>query len=86
MNPWGTTGACSITVRTSDGETVYQQDFILGPHESDYIPLTDELGHGNLLWGFVDVGMSVILALEYYGRGCASNTTGAAALGLRSTT
>jgi len=74
MNPWATTGGCSITVRTSDGTTVYQQEFVLGPHESEYIPLTDELGHGNLLWGFVDVGMSgqsVILAVEYYGRGCA---------------
>jgi len=74
MNPWTTTGGCTVIVHSSDGKTVYQHDFVLGPHESDYISLTDELGHGNLLWGFVDIGMtgqSVILALEYYGRGCA---------------
>jgi len=74
MNPWTTTGGCTVIVRSSDGKTVYQHDFVLGPHESDYISLTDEIGHGNLLWGFVDVkmtGQAVILALEYYGRGCA---------------
>jgi len=74
MNPWETTGGCTIVVRSSDGQTLYQSDFVLGPHESEYVPLTNEIGHGNLLWGFVDVrmtGQSVVLALEYYGRGCA---------------
>lgn len=73
MNPWSSTARCSVTVYDANGEWLYTQDFVLGPYESEYVYLRDEIGSGSLIWGFLDVSMedvSVILALEYTGRGC----------------
>lgn len=73
MNPWATTARCTVDVYGADGEWLYTQDFVLGPYESEYVNLGDEIGSGGLIWGFLDVSMedvSVIIALEYTGRGC----------------
>jgi hypothetical protein len=73
MNPWSTTASCSVAVYNSNGGQVYTQDFVLGPFEAEYVPLESAVGTGNLLWGLLDVQMqdrSVVLAVEYRGRGC----------------
>ena len=73
MNPWPSTARCSVDVYDANGEWLYAQDFVLSPYESEYVYLGDEIGSGGLMWGFLDVSMedvSVILALEYTGRGC----------------
>lgn len=72
MNPWASTASCTITAYNSNGGTVYDRDFVLGPYESEYVPLGDSIGSGTLLWGLLDVqmeGRAVILGLEYSGRG-----------------
>jgi hypothetical protein len=73
MNPWAATAGCSVTAYNSNGIEVYTRDFVLGPYEAEYVSLETAIGTGDLLWGFLDVRMvdrSVILALEYKGRGC----------------
>jgi len=73
MNPWATTGACAVTIYDGNGEAVYSQEFILGPYESEYVQLDNEIGSTGLSYGLLDVAMEgqlVILALEYTGRGC----------------
>jgi len=73
MNPWSSTARCTVTVYDANGDWLYSQDYILGPYEAEYVYLEDVVGSGGLVWGFLDVSMedvSVILALEYTGRGC----------------
>jgi len=72
MNPWPVTTACTVTAYNSQSYSVYTRDFVLAPHESEYVNLTSVLGSSNLLWGLLDVsmhGQAVVLAVEYYGRG-----------------
>jgi len=73
MNPWATTARCSIDAYDADGDWLESWDFVLGPYESEYVWLGDYIASSGLSWGFLDVSMedvSVILALEYTGRGC----------------
>ena len=73
MNPWAVTTACTVTAYNKDSVSVYARDFILDPYESEYVDLTTAIGTGNLLWGLLDVrmeGQAVVVALEYYERGC----------------
>jgi hypothetical protein len=73
MNPWPEETTCTVTAYNSDAVTVYERTFTLAAHESEYVDLTSALGSGGLLWGLLDVTMqdrAVIVALEYYGRGC----------------
>jgi hypothetical protein len=73
MNPWSATANCSVAAYNSNGVQMYSRDFVLGPYEAEYVQLKTAIGTGNLLWGLLDVQMrdrSVILALEYSGRGC----------------
>lgn len=73
MNPWDSPAACTVTAYDTTGEAVFSQDFVLAPHEAVFGDLTDVLGHGAYMWGLLDVQMqdrAVILAMEYYGRGC----------------
>jgi len=73
MNPWSQTARCSVDVYDANGDWLSARDFVLGPYESEYVALEDEVGSGSLVWGFLDVSMenvSVIVALEYTGRGC----------------
>jgi hypothetical protein len=73
MNPWETTAWCGVTAYDADGASVYSQEFVLGPYESEYVRLGNEIGTGGLLYGLLDVqmeGQLVVLALEYTGRGC----------------
>ena len=74
MNPWSFPTACTVTVYDTVGTEVYSQDFVLSGYETVYHDLTDFLGHGAYMWGLLDVQMqdrAVILAMEYYNRGCA---------------
>jgi len=73
MNPWSSTARCTVTVYDADGDWLYSEDYVLGPYEAEYVWLEDVVGSGGLIWGFLDVSMedvSIILALEYSGRGC----------------
>jgi len=73
MNPWPVTVACTVTAYNRESVRVYERDFRLGAHESEYVNLTSVLGSSGLLWGLLDVemhGQAVVIALEYYGRGC----------------
>jgi len=73
MNPWPSTARCTVTVYDSAGDWLYAEDFALGPYEAEYVRLGDAVGSGGLIWGLLDVSMedvSVIVALEYAGRGC----------------
>ena len=73
MNPWSETARCTVDVYDANGDWLSTRDFVLGPYESEYVSLGDDVGWGGLIWGFLDVSMedvSVILALEYTGRGC----------------
>lgn len=73
MNPWAVTTTCTVTAYNSDSISVYERDFVLSPYESEYVNLTAVLGTSSLLWGLLDVRMdeqAVVIALEYYGRGC----------------
>lgn len=73
MNPWPMTTTCDITAYNSDGYVVYTRTFTLSPYESEYVDLTTAIGSGGMLWGLLDVAMenrAVVIALEYYGRGC----------------
>ncbi len=73
MNPWAQTAHCSVDVYDANGDWLSTRDFVLGPYESEYVSLGDDVGWGGLIWGFLDVSMqdiSVIIALEYTGRGC----------------
>jgi len=73
MNPWPMTTSCRIQAYDSNGKNVYSQDFTLSPYESEYVDLTDAIGSDSSLWGLLDVTMqnrAVVIALEYYGRGC----------------
>jgi len=73
MNPWANTASCSISVYDADGDWLDSWDFVLGPYEAEYVWLGDSIASGGLSWGFLDVSMedvSVIVALEYTGRGC----------------
>ena len=73
MNPWPESTACLLQVYSRDGYPLYSRDLLLAPYEAEYIDLTGVLGTGALIWGLVDITMRdrpVILALEYYGRGC----------------
>jgi hypothetical protein len=73
MNPWATTTSCTIRAYDNSGYNVYSQDFTLSPYESEYVELKDAIGSGGSLWGLLDVTMqyhAVVIALEYYGRGC----------------
>jgi len=73
MNPWETTAWCAVAAYDADGALIYSQEFVLGPYESEYVRLGDEIGTGGLLYGLLDVqmeGQLVVLALEYTGRGC----------------
>jgi hypothetical protein len=72
MNPWETTARCAVTAYDADGASVYSQEFVLGPYESEYVSLGGEIGTGGLLYGLLDMrmeGQLVVLALEYTGRG-----------------
>ena len=73
MNPWSVETACTVAAYNSDSVQVYERDFVLGGHESEYVDLSSVLGSSGLLWGLLDVTMqdrAVVVALEYYGRGC----------------
>jgi len=73
MNPWASTATCSISAYDSDGNWLETWDFILGPYEAEYVWLGDYIASSGMSWGFLDVSMedvSLILALEYTGRGC----------------
>jgi len=73
MNPWATTARCEVTAYDAEGDAVHYLEFVLGPYESEYVLLSNEIGSGGLLYGFLDVAMEdqvVIVALEYIGRGC----------------
>jgi len=73
MNPWETTGSCTVAVYDGNGGTIYSQEFILGPYESEYVQLGNEVASAGLSYGLLDVqmeGQVVVLALEYTGRGC----------------
>ena len=73
MNPWASIASCSVAVYDANGEPIYSEDFVLGPYEAEYVSLRDAVGSGGLAWGFLDVSMedvSVIIAVEYSGRGC----------------
>ncbi|MFC2078096.1 hypothetical protein ACFLTM_04735, partial [Candidatus Bipolaricaulota bacterium] len=73
MNPWPVTTACTVTAYSSESVKVYERDFSLGAYESEYVDLTSALGSSGLLWGLLDVkmqGQAVVIAVEYYGRGC----------------
>ena len=73
MNPWPTTARCSISAYDANGDWLETWDYVLGPYESEYVWLGDSIGYGGLVWGFLDVSMedvSIIVALEYAGRGC----------------
>jgi len=72
MNPWNETVTCTVTAFNSLGAVVHKREFTLGPYESEDVGLTSIVGHGSLLWGLLNVrmeGRSVILGLEYTGRG-----------------
>lgn len=72
MNPWSEAVTCTVTVFSSLGKLLDERSFSLAPFESEDVGLTSALGHGSLLWGLINVrmeGRSVILALEYTGRG-----------------
>ena len=73
MNPWPVTTACTVTAYNSESVRIYERDFSLGAYESEYVALTSVLGSSGLLWGLLDVkmqGQAVVIAVEYYGRGC----------------
>jgi hypothetical protein len=73
MNPWPVTARCSVSAYDANGEWLDTWDYVLGPYESEYVYLGDSIGYGGTIWGFLDVSMedvSVIVALEYSGRGC----------------
>jgi hypothetical protein len=73
MNPWPVETSCTVAAYNSESVKVYERNFSLAAYESDYVDLTDVLGSSGLLWGLLDVTMqrqAVVIALEYYGRGC----------------
>jgi hypothetical protein len=73
MNPWPESTAFIVNVYNRSGYTLYSRELSLGAYEAEYIDLTGMLGSGSLVWGLIDITMqyhSVVLALEYYGRGC----------------
>ncbi len=73
MNPWPRTARCTVSVYDGNGDRLTARDFVLSPHEAEYVALANEVGSGSTVWGFLDVSMeevSVIVALEYSGRGC----------------
>ena len=73
MNPWPSTARCTVTAYDSTGNWLEDWEYVLGPYESEYVYLGNEIGSGNTVWGLLDVSMedvSVIVALEYSGRGC----------------
>jgi hypothetical protein len=73
MTPWPVTTVCTVAAYNSESVKVYERDFTLGAYESEYVDLTSVLGSSGLLWGLLDVemqGQAVVIALEYYGRGC----------------
>ena len=74
MNPWPMTTSCVVTAYNNEGFSVYERTFTLSPYESEYVDLSAVIGTGVALWGLLDVTMenrAVVIALEYYGRGCA---------------
>ena len=74
MNPWNFPAACTVTAYDTMGSVVFTQDIVLSAHEAVFHDLTEFLGHGAYMWGLLDVQMqdrAVILAMEYYNRGCA---------------
>jgi len=73
MNPWPSTARCTVSIYDAEGDRLDSRDYVLGPFEAEYVWLGDVVGSGSLVWGFLDVSMedvSVIIALEYTGRGC----------------
>jgi len=73
MNPWAMTTSCVVTAYNNEGYSVFERTFTLSPYESEYVDLSDVIGTGIALWGLLDVTMedrAVVIALEYYGRGC----------------
>ncbi|HDS29015.1 MAG TPA: hypothetical protein ENN96_00860 [Candidatus Acetothermia bacterium] len=73
MNPWSESTECLFQIYNRDGYAIYSRSLQLAPYEAEYLDLTGALGAGALIWGLVDIAMQVhpvILALEYYGRGC----------------
>jgi hypothetical protein len=72
MNPWNEAVTCTVTVFNSLGTAIDVRQLTLAPFESEDVGLTPILGHGSLLWGLLNVrmqGRSVVLGLEYTGRG-----------------
>lgn len=72
MNPWSQIVTCAVTAYNSAGKAIHEQSFTLAPYESEVVNLTDAVGHGNLIWGLLNVrmqGRSVVLGFEYSGRG-----------------
>jgi hypothetical protein len=73
MNPWPVMAQCTIAAYNSESVRLYEREFSLGAYESEFVNLTSVLGSSGLLWGLLDVemhGQAVVIAVEYYGRGC----------------